>query len=115
MFLDGNFSGYIDFDLSQKNIRIFDICYFLTGLLAEETSEPLIPKEWIEIVKAVISGYESISKLSEPEKDAIPCVMECIEILFVAYFTGIEDPKHAHDAYNVFHFIQNCENEIRKL
>ena len=83
-------------ELSQKNIRIFDICYFLTGLPAEETCEPLIQKEWIEIVKSVILGYESTSKLSESEKNAIPCVMECIEILFVAYFTGIEDAKHAH-------------------
>ena len=108
LFLDGDFSGYIDFDLSQKNIRIFDICYFLTGLLAEETSNPLTQQEWLGIAKAVISGYESITQLSETEKGAIPCVMECIEILFVAYFTGIEDTKHANDAYNVFHFIQNC-------
>ena len=112
LFLDGEFSGYIDFDLSQKNIRIFDICYFLTGVLAEETGNPLTQKEWLGIAEAVISGYESITQLSETEKGAIPCVMECIEILFVAYFTGIEDTKHANDAYNVFHFIQNCFSHI---
>ena len=27
LFFEGNLSGYIDFDLSQRNIRIFDICY----------------------------------------------------------------------------------------
>ena len=32
LFCEGNLSGYIDFDLSQRNIRIFDICYFLAGL-----------------------------------------------------------------------------------
>lgn len=36
LFADGKFSGYIDFDLSQRNIRIFDLCYFLTGLLSEK-------------------------------------------------------------------------------
>ena len=28
LFEEGRFSGYIDFDLSQRNIRIFDLCYF---------------------------------------------------------------------------------------
>ena len=39
--------------------------------------------------------------------------MECIEILFVAYFISINDTKHANDAYNVFRFIQNCESDIK--
>ena len=45
LFFEGDFSGYIDFDLSQRNIRIFDICYFLTGLLAEETENAYTKKE----------------------------------------------------------------------
>ncbi|MBD5494875.1 MAG: phosphotransferase [Lachnospiraceae bacterium] len=109
LFFEGDLSGYIDFDLSQRNIRIFDICYFLTGLLAEETDDAFTKNEWIEIAKSVIAGYESIVNLSEKEKDAIPCVMECIEILFVAYFIGINDTKQANEAYNVFRFIQDCE------
>lgn len=112
LFFEGNLSGYIDFDLSQRNIRIFDICYFLTGLLAEETEDTFTGKEWIEHVKAVIGGYESITKLSAEEKRAIPCVMECIEILFAAYFIHAKDTKHARDASDVFHLIQNCESDI---
>ena len=113
LFFEGNLSGYIDFDLSQRNIRIFDICYFLTGLLAEETDDAFTEIEWIEYVKSVIAGYESIIHLSEKEKNAIPCVMECIEILFIAYFISMNDTKHADDAYNVFCVIQNCENDIK--
>lgn len=105
LFLEGNFSGYIDFDLTQKNIRIFDICYFLTGLLAEETQEPLSQSEWLELVKAALSGYESITRLLAAEKEAIPCVMECIEILFAAYFIGVGDLKSARKAYDVFRFV----------
>lgn len=108
LFLEGDLSGYIDFDLSQRNIRIFDICYFLTGLLAEETDNAFTQDEWMAAVQAVIAGYESISSLSEKEKSAVPCVMECIEILFVAYSLREKDTKHANDACNVFRFIQNC-------
>lgn len=112
LFFEKELSGYIDFDLSQKNIRIFDICYFLAGLLAEETEEAFCKKEWLKKVRAVIAGYESVEKLSAEEKSAIPCVMECIEILFAAYYLGIQDTKRAGDAYEVFHFIQNCESDI---
>lgn len=115
LFFEGNFSGYIDFDLSQRNIRIFDVCYFLTGLLAEETDDTFTKMEWIENAKSVIAGYESIITLSEKEKNAIPCVMESIEILFVAYFISMNDKKHANDAYNVFRLIQNCESDIKNL
>ena len=113
LFSEGRLSGYVDFDLSQKNIRIFDICYFLAGLLSEEEGKAFTKAEWIETVKLVVAGYESILPLSQQEKDAIPCVMKCIEILFVAYFIGIDDIKCANDAYNVFRYIQNCEWDIK--
>lgn len=113
LFLNGSFSGYIDFDLSQKNIRIFDICYFLTGLLSEEIDQPLSKSEWLNTVKSVIAGYESITKLSYEEKDAVPCVMECIEILCAAHFISTKDVKHADDACRVFHLIQSYESDIK--
>lgn len=113
LFFEGELSGYIDFDLSQRNIRIWDVCYFLTGLLAEETESAFAKREWIEHVKSVVEGYESVSDLSKEEKDAIPCVMECIEIVFVAYFLRMDDTKRAKDAYNAFRFIRNCESDIK--
>lgn len=112
LFFEGTLSGYIDFDLSQRNIRIFDICYFLTGLLAEETEDAFTKAQWLETVKSVLAGYEGISRLSEKEKAAIPCVMECIEILFAAYFISIKDRICANHAYDEFHFIQSCEGDI---
>ena len=113
LFCEGCLSGYIDFDLSQKNIRIFDICYFLTGLLTEEKDDTFTKAEWIETLKSVIAGYESILALSPKEKNAIPWVMECIEILCAAYFISIDDTTRANDACNVFRFIQNCEEDIK--
>lgn len=114
LFHEGDLSGYIDFDLSQRNIRIFDICYFLTGLLSEETDDAFTRDEWMENIKSVITGYESITEFSDGEKKAIPCVMECIEILFVAYYIDMKDIRHANDAYKEFRFIQNCENDMEK-
>ena len=112
LFFEGSLSGYIDFDLSQRNIRIFDLCYFLSGLLAEETEDAFTKEEWLENVESVIAGYESVLPLTETEKKALPCVMECIEILCAAYFAGMQDTKHADDACRVFRFLQSCENDI---
>ena len=115
LFTDDKISGYIDFDLSQRNIRIFDLCYFLTGLLAEETELPLTPDEWLHMVSVVLEGYESIQALTAQEKEAVPCVMKCIEILFVAYYIGMQDMKCANDAKNVFLLICKYEEDIRRV
>ncbi len=115
LFFEGKFSGYIDFDLNQRNIRIFDICYFLSGLLAEETEDAFTKMEWIDIAGMVLAGYESVIQLSENEKKAIPCVMECIEILFAAYYLSMNDVKHANDSYQVLLLIQSCESDLENL
>ncbi|MDE5939459.1 MAG: phosphotransferase [Lachnospiraceae bacterium] len=112
LFYEGELSGYIDFDLSQRNIRIFDICYFLTGLLSEETDDAFTKKEWLESVKSVVAGYESSLPLSEKEKSAIPCVMECIEMLCAAYFVRVKDTKRADDACRICRLIQSGESDI---
>lgn len=105
LFSGEQFSGYLDFDLTQRNIRIFDLCYFLAGLLAEETGAKL-SAPWPEIVRATIAGYEALLPLSREEKKAIPLVMESIEILFTAYFLSIEDTACAGDAVRVLHGIR---------
>ena len=112
LFEKGEFSGYIDFDLSQKNIRIFDICYFLLGLLCEEEKFDIRKELWFEFLKNVFIGYENKLKLSETEKKAVPYVMECIELLFISYFEGINDVCCAEDAYKIYEFVKKQENSI---
>ena len=105
LFSGETFSGYLDFDLTQRNIRVFDLCYFLAGLLADETGTTLAAP-WPEIVRATIAGYERLLPLSPEEKKAIPLVMECIEILFAAYFLSIQDTACAEDAIRVLRSIR---------
>ena len=114
LFLNGEFSGYIDFDLSQRNIRIFDLGYFLAGLLARESGTKLEEDEWLRIVSDVISGYESVSELKREEKAALVSVMESIEILFAAYFLRTEDRICAEDAADIFHKLRDWEERIEK-
>lgn len=39
-------------------------------------------------------------------------LMECIEILFVAYYSSMKDTRHANDAYDTFCFIQGCADSF---
>ncbi len=112
LFSEGKFSGYIDFDLSQKNIRIFDLCYFLTGLLSEEEALKLTGEEWFKILTDVFKGYESIIKLTKEEKAAAPYVMKSIELLFAAWFINQEDTACAQNAVKIFEFVDSNNDRI---
>lgn len=114
LFNEGKFSGYIDFDLSQRNIRIFDLCYFLTGLLSEEESLKLTDEEWFKMLTDVFKGYESISKLTKEEKAAAPYVMKSIELLFAAWFVNQEDTACGQNAMRIFEFVDSNTDRIYK-
>ena len=108
LYDEGEFSGYIDFDLSQRNIRLFDLCYFMLGLLSEEETIEITYDEWFMILGQLFSGYSQVIKLSEQEIVAVPYVMESIELLFGAWFIGQNDIVCAKDAIKLYEFV--CEN-----
>ncbi len=115
LFKDGDVSGYIDFDLSQINYRIFDICYFALGLLIDGYSSEDKSAKWFQMFKNIIQGYESITMLTFEEKQAAVCVMECIELLFIAYFSQNGNLALAENAANMFHWMRKNEKQIEAI
>lgn len=91
---DGRLSGFIDFELSERNIRILDLCYAATSILSESFAENDCDKleKWPVILKNIIVGYDSICKLSIEEKQAIPYVIYSIQMIFISYFS--DKDKH---------------------
>ena len=114
LFSDGRFSGYIDFDLSQTNIRIFDVCYFLSGLPAGKENR-IDTAEWLCAVKDTISGYDSIMNLTAEEYSAIPYVMQSIELLFISYSLGANDTDLLKQSKECFDLLKGTENELKAL
>ena len=114
LFDNKKFSGYIDFDLSQKNIRIFDLCYFVLSVLSEKEKFEITQTKWFDFTKEVFSGYNKVISLTSEEKESAVFVMECIELLFLAYFEGQEDTAQAQSAYDVFKFINENERKITR-
>ena len=89
---DGKLSGFIDFDLSERNVRLFDPCYASTAILSESFAEndPDKLQKWPIIFQNIIAGYDSICNLTNEEKQAIPYIVYSIQIICVAYFSSIE-------------------------
>lgn len=91
--------GFIDFELSEKNVRIFDPCYAATAILSETFAEGDENKleKWVEIYKEIIIGYDSIVKLSGDEFKAVPYVLLSNQLIATAWFAEQEKLKDFYD------------------
>lgn len=79
-------SGFIDFDLSEINIRLWDVCYCATGILSEGSEEAY--EKWPDILEGILIGYDLEGKLTPEEKQAIYYVICSIQMIFMAYLEG---------------------------
>lgn len=91
---NGELKGFIDFDLSEKNIRIFDICYCATAILSECYLDSDIDKNiWLEILDKIVAGYDTVSSLTNDEKQALPYVICSIQLICIEYFSRFDKYK----------------------
>lgn len=94
LFNNGKISGFIDFEISERNIRLFDPCYCATGILSEAQKIRDGFKKWSELLFGVIKGYDDICNLTKEEKQAIPYVIYSIQMIFIAWLNGKEEYKN---------------------
>ena len=83
--------GFIDFDLSERNSRIYDPCYAATAVLSECFGD--IHEGWTDIYRSIIYGYDSVARLTEEEREAIPYMILANQFVCVAWFW--EQDKYA--------------------
>ena len=78
--------GFIDFDLAERNARIYDPCYAATAVLSESFCKD--NDLWLEIYRNIICGYDSVAHLTDEEHQAIPYVILANQFVCVAWFAG---------------------------
>lgn len=78
--------GFIDFDLAERNARIYDPCYAATAVLSENFGKA--NDLWLEIYRNIICGYDSVANLKDEERMAIPYVILANQFVCVAWFAG---------------------------
>lgn len=84
LFEGDEVSGFIDFDLSEINIRLWDVCYCATGILSDGTDEAY--SKWLDILSGILFGYDIKGKLTSEEKQAVFYVICSIQMIYIAYF-----------------------------
>lgn len=77
-------SGFVDFDLSEINIRLWDVCYCATGILSETSNEAYA--NWLDILEGILTGYNLENELTDEEKRAVFYVICSIQMICIAYF-----------------------------
>jgi len=83
--------GFIDFELAERNARIYDPCYAATAVLSETFDRD--NEGWLEIYRDILCGYNSVVHLTEAERAAIPYVILANQFVCVAWFA--EQDKYA--------------------
>lgn len=78
--------GYLDFDLSEQNLRPFDACYAATAILSESFGRP-DQEEWSAVYRNIFEGYDAVMGLSEIEKQAIPILLLANQCIFTVWFS----------------------------
>jgi Ser/Thr protein kinase RdoA (MazF antagonist) len=114
LFDNGEVSGFIDFDLSEVNIRLWDACYCATGILSESSDE--VYEKWLDILGGILHGYDSEGKLSQEEKQAVFYVICSIQMVCVAYFESHEEFKQlAKTNRKMLMYIVNNKAQIKQM
>lgn len=87
--------GLIDFDLSERNTRLFDLCYAATGVLLEVIDHPDIPwqTQWPVLLQGMLDGYHA----SPEERAAAMTIVLGIETICIAAFANSEKLKPLFD------------------
>lgn len=116
LFENGEVSGFIDFDLSEVNVRLWDVCYCATGILSESNDEAY--GKWLDVLGGILYGYDAKNKLSAEEKQAVFYVICSIQMICIAFFESRDEYKElAKTSRRMMQFIiQNKEtiNNISK-
>ena len=80
--------GFIDFELAERNVRIYDLCYAATAVLSESFDRD--NEKWLAVYRDILRGYDRVAHLSREERRAIPHVMLANQMVCVAWFAGQE-------------------------
>lgn len=83
-------SGFINFDLSERNIRLWDPCYCATGILSEWRGVENIYEKWADILDGILHGYDSVNPLTAEEKQSVFYVICSIQMICAAWFEAQE-------------------------
>ena len=114
LFENGEISGFTEFDLSEVNVRLWDVCYCATGLMSETDEENYT--RWLDVFAAILRGYDKESRLTSEEKEALFHVVSSVEMIFAAYMDTRDELRPLLDInLKMFAFIVRHRDRIERI
>lgn len=88
MLFDNGKWGFIDFDLTEINARLFDPCYAATAILSEtfRPEDDAHNLRWLDICREILRGYDEEAHLTPDEWAAVPAMILTNQLVCVAWF-----------------------------
>ncbi len=109
--------SFLDFDISERNARIFDIGYFATGILCGAKNEEMRAR-WLDLGQAVFRSYDEEANLTGEEKSAVYHMICSIQMIFIAYFADADTPngkRLARENRDMLRFIVDHRDRIENF
>lgn len=97
LFENGEVTAFLDFDITQVNARLFDICYCMDLGVGNTSNENV--EQWLETLKKFLSGYNAVSEVKSEELNALPYMFVLIQLLTVAVFLRLKKAKNMIDKH----------------
>jgi len=107
-FKDGKVEGITEFEMCEKNVRLFDPCYAATSILSETEQDGEKYEKWLGILANILQGYDQVNPLTGGEKQAIYYVICSIVFVCLAHFGGETDRV-------MLQFIVTNKDKINKI
>jgi len=105
LFLNDEITGFIDFDISQVNIRVFDMCY------AFSPPEDKFDK-WLSLRPYFFSGYYKISEISKDEMAGFAYMCILLELLCAAFWSALDRKDKMDETLRGLHWLYGVRDKI---
>lgn len=90
---DGEVSGFIDWEISTRGPRLFDLAYCSTALLSAAGGIPARRQAWLKQLAALVAGYTEVQELTEAERALLGQMQMAIQLIFAAYHADAGRPE----------------------
>jgi len=108
----GRVSGYLDFDLVVRAVRLYDLAYCSTAMLAGGEAPVAWPQRWFALLPALVEGYERLSPLAAAERQGLCHVQRMIQFDFAAFHTNRGRPDAARRSLDAMRWLHERRGNV---
>ncbi len=106
----------LDFELVTYGIKIFDLCYLVSGVLSAifDSHNTNFSASWYTILHSMVNGYLQTNIMNENEKKGFWSVLMQIQLFFLLYYHPVDISK-AKRAEEIFYWIYEQKDQIERI